>query len=126
MWNDKYINVCCNLYVSICCMYICICMYLYVDICRPIYFCIYSLSLWYRQYHGYLATVVCILGIIANLLNIVVLTRKNMISSTNCILTGLAVSDGLTMVAYLPFALRFYVLYGTEPTPERNTLGAIR
>lgn len=65
--------------------------------------------MWYRQYHGYLATVVCILGIIANLLNIVVLTRKNMISATNCILTGLAVSDGLTMVAYLPFALRFYV-----------------
>ena len=49
-----------------------------------------------------------------------------MISATNCILTGLAVSDGLTMVAYLPFALRFYVLYGTDPTPERNTLGAIR
>ena len=83
-------------------------------------------SHWYRQYHGYLATVVCILGIIANLLNIVVLTRKNMISATNCILTGLAVSDGLTMVAYLPFALRFYVLYGTEPSPERNTLGAVR
>ena len=86
----------------------------------------FRFSLWYRQYHGYLATVVCILGIIANLLNIVVLTRKNMISATNCILTGLAVSDGLTMVAYLPFALRFYVLYGTEPTPERNTLGAVR
>ena len=81
---------------------------------------------WYKDYHGYMATIVCILGIIANILNIVVLTRKNMISATNCILTGLAISDGLTMVAYLPFALRFYVLYGTSPTPERNTLGAIR
>ena len=34
---------------------------------------------WYKQFHGYLAVVVCILGIIANILNIVVLTRKNMI-----------------------------------------------
>ena len=85
-----------------------------------------TFSLWYRNYHGYLATVVCAFGILANILNIVVLTRKNMISATNCILTGLAVSDGLTMVAYMPFALRFYVLYGTDPTPERNTLGAIR
>ena len=80
----------------------------------------------YKDIHGYLAVVVCCFGIIANVLNIVVLTRRNMISATNCILTGLAVSDGLTMLAYLPFALRFYCLYGTSPTPERNSLGAIR
>ena len=81
---------------------------------------------WYQNYHGYLAAAVCLFGIVANGLNIVVLTRRNMISATNCILTGLAVSDGLTMVAYLPFALRFYVLYGTATTPERNSLGAVR
>ncbi|ELU07445.1 hypothetical protein CAPTEDRAFT_24794, partial [Capitella teleta] len=80
----------------------------------------------YKGLHGYLAVVVCVFGIIANILNIAVLTRKNMISATNCILTGLAVSDGLTMVAYLPFALRFYVLYGTESSIERNTAGAMR
>ena len=81
---------------------------------------------WYKDVHGYLAATVCVFGIIANILNIVVLTRKNMISATNCILTGLAVSDGLTMLAYFPFALRFYCIYGTEPTPERNSSGAIR
>jgi len=81
---------------------------------------------WYQQYHGYLASIVCVFGIIANALNIVVLTRRNMISATNCILTGLAVSDGLTMAAYLPFALRFYVLYGTEASPTRNSLPAVR
>ena len=81
---------------------------------------------WYQQYHGYLASIVCVFGIIANALNIVVLTRRNMISATNCILTGLAVSDGLTMAAYLPFALWFYVLYGTEASPTRNSLPAVR
>ena len=48
------------------------------------------------------------------------------VTATNCILTGLAISDGLTMAAYLPFALCFYVLYGTEVTPERNTLESAR
>ena len=80
----------------------------------------------YKNWHGYIATVVCIFGIVANVLNIVVLTRRNMISATNCILTWLAVSDGLTMAAYLPFALRFYVLYGTEQSPVRNSLPATR
>lgn len=81
---------------------------------------------WYRKYHGYLATVVCLLGIVANCVNIVVLTRRSMLSAINCILTALAVADGLTMAAYLPFALRFYVLYGVEPTSKRNEQTAVR
>jgi hypothetical protein len=81
---------------------------------------------WYQRYHGYLATAVCTFGIVANTLNIVVLTRRNMVSATNCLLTGLAVSDGLTMAIYLPFALRFYVIYGVESNPERNSLAAMR
>jgi Serpentine type 7TM GPCR chemoreceptor Srw len=81
---------------------------------------------WYRMYHGYLSAVVCTFGIVANIANIIVLTRRSMLSAINCILTGLAVSDGLTMAAYLPFALRFYVLYGVEPTPERNEQSAVR
>ena len=80
----------------------------------------------YREVHGYIAVVVCALGIILNILNIVVLTQKEMRSSVNWILCALAVSDGLTMATYLPFALRFYCLYGTDPSPERNTLPAIR
>lgn len=82
-------------------------------------------SNWYRNYHGHLAAVVCIFGCIANAFNIIVLSRRNMFSATNCILTGLAISDGLTMLAYLPFALRFYVLYGTEMSLERNSLSAV-
>ena len=31
-----------------------------------------------QRYHGYLASVVCVFGIVANTLNIVVLTRPNM------------------------------------------------
>lgn len=87
---------------------------------------IWNLSMAYKGYHGYLAVIVCVCGILANVCNIVVLTRHNMVSATNCILTGLAISDSLTMAAYLPFALRFYCLYGTNKSPERNSLPAVR
>jgi len=69
---------------------------------------------WYRQFHGHVAVAVCVVGIIANSANIIVLTRPSMRSPINHILSGLAVSDGLTMIAYLPFAMLFYVLYGVR------------
>ncbi|GFN75866.1 sex peptide receptor-like [Plakobranchus ocellatus] len=65
----------------------------------------------YRHIHGIAAPIICVLGIIANCLNIVVLTRKNMISPTNVLLTWLAISDGLTMMAYLPYVILNYHIY---------------
>lgn len=76
----------------------------------------------YKPIHGYLAAIVCVFGVIANILNIIVLTRKNMMSATNIILTGLAISDGLTMAFYFPFALNEYVIHGTQMSPDRNSL----
>ncbi|XP_025082834.1 sex peptide receptor-like [Pomacea canaliculata] len=66
---------------------------------------------WYRTIHGVAAPIICALGIVANCLNIVVLTRKNMVSPTNVLLTGLAISDGLTMAAYFPYAILNYHIY---------------
>ncbi|XP_037085514.1 probable G-protein coupled receptor 139 [Pollicipes pollicipes] len=63
----------------------------------------------YRPLHGYLALVVCVFGSVANLINIVVLTRKDMLSSTNIILTGLAVADMAVMLEYIPFAFQHYI-----------------
>lgn len=39
-----------------------------------------------------------------------VLTRKNMITSTNLILTWLAVADLMTMLSYLPISIHFYIM----------------
>lgn len=64
----------------------------------------------YGQYHGYVSCVVCLFGMVANMANIIVLTRKNMMSSTNIILMWLAVADLLTMLSYFPFALYYYIL----------------
>lgn len=64
----------------------------------------------YSEVHGYLSLIVCTFGIIANILNIIVLTRKHMISPTNAILTGLAVADMFVMMSYMPFAFHNYIL----------------
>lgn len=68
----------------------------------------------YVQAHGYIALIICLLGSAANSVNITVLSRKEMISSTNSILTGLAVADLLVMVDYIPFALHMYTKIGSE------------
>ncbi|GIY57258.1 hypothetical protein CDAR_534751 [Caerostris darwini] len=63
----------------------------------------------YNSVHGYLSFVCCLCGITANILNIIVLTRKNMLSSTNAILISLAVSDIFVMSSYLPFTYHNYI-----------------
>ncbi|GAB1598396.1 sex peptide receptor-like [Argonauta hians] len=81
---------------------------------------------WYAAVHGYIACIVCIFGVLTNILNIIVLTRKNMISPSNIILTGLAISDGLTMSLYFPFALNNYIIYGPNPPESYDSIGDAR
>ncbi|KAL4710707.1 hypothetical protein ACJJTC_004352 [Scirpophaga incertulas] len=68
----------------------------------------------YVQVHGYIALLICLLGSAANSVNIAVLSRKEMASSTNTILTGLAVADLLVMLDYIPFALHLYTTIGSD------------
>lgn len=69
----------------------------------------------YRKGHGYLASIICIFGIIFNLCNVYVLTRRNMKSnSINALLTSIAAFDLLTAVSYLPFAIYFHILTDTS------------
>lgn len=66
-------------------------------------------SLQYSTYHGYISSSICVFGVVSNILNIIVLTRRHMISPTNLILTALALADVMTMSVYLVYALYFYV-----------------
>ncbi|CAH0406448.1 unnamed protein product [Chilo suppressalis] len=75
----------------------------------------------YVQVHGYIALIICLLGSAANSVNIAVLSRKEMASSTNSILTGLAVADLLVMLDYIPFALHLYTSIGSQH--NRNSYG---
>lgn len=71
--------------------------------------CIYIFHRYIHNVHGWLSLAVCVFGILANILNVVVLSRKNMISPTNAILIGLAVADMLVMCFYLPYTLLEFV-----------------
>ncbi|KAH3783675.1 hypothetical protein DPMN_161618 [Dreissena polymorpha] len=76
----------------------------------------------YSMVHGYVSLVICAIGIPLNLLNIVVLTRKNMQTPINCMLTWLAVFDMATMVSYVPFAVHFYCEYPANSiSPQKNS-----
>ena len=75
----------------------------------------------YAPYHGYVSIGVCIVGSICSILVVAVLTRRHMMSATSFLLAALAVSDLLTMLVYVPFALQFYCLYGVHLGRERNS-----
>uniref|UniRef100_A0A1A9X0D9 G-protein coupled receptors family 1 profile domain-containing protein n=1 Tax=Glossina brevipalpis TaxID=37001 RepID=A0A1A9X0D9_9MUSC len=75
----------------------------------------------YKGWHGYISLIVCLLGTIANILNIIVLTRRDMRSPTNAILTGLAVADLAVMLEYIPYTTHDYILEESLPREQRLT-----
>ncbi|CAH0555974.1 unnamed protein product [Brassicogethes aeneus] len=68
----------------------------------------------YEEIHGPLSFLVCVFGSIANILNICVLSTKEMRWPTNLILTGLAVADLLVMLEYIPFTVHRYLDNGAK------------
>lgn len=73
----------------------------------------------YVAIHGWASLMVCCFGSVANLLNVIVLTRKEMKSPTNAILTGLAVADMLVMFEYIPYAFHAYLYH--RPKRDKYT-----
>lgn len=71
----------------------------------------------YREVHGYFSILVCVFGSVTNVLNICVLTTREMRWPTNFILTGLALADLLVMLEYIPFACHFFL----DPLSRRTT-----
>jgi hypothetical protein len=69
----------------------------------------------YRSVHGYFSLIVCIFGTVANVLNVAVLTRRDMASTPiNRILTALAIADMLVMLEYVPYACYAYLVLPGE------------
>ena len=81
-----------------------------------------TFSKWYDPIHGYASFFVCLLGITLNFFNIIVLTRRHMISSTNLILTALAITDFIAMLVYIPASLKFYYTFGNQDISNEKSL----
>ncbi|KAK3930328.1 Sex peptide receptor, partial [Frankliniella fusca] len=76
----------------------------------------------YRDYHGYVSLVVCAAGILANAINLAVLTRPALATApVNRLLTGLAAADMLVMAEYAPFAAYLYL---SPPRSHYSRAGA--
>ncbi|XP_052212274.1 G-protein coupled receptor dmsr-1-like [Dreissena polymorpha] len=77
---------------------------------------------WFTSIHGYSSLIVCLFGIPTNIINITVLSRKDMRNPTNALLCWLAVSDLLTMMPYVPFVIHFYCAFDpSDSSPEKLT-----
>ena len=75
----------------------------------------------YEPVHGYLAITVCGFGTFFNMMNILVLTHKDMRTNPiNLLLTGIAVADMMVMVEYIPFAIHMYLMQGSSRTLEEK------
>lgn len=72
----------------------------------------------YRLYHGYVSVIVCSTGIVLNVINAVIWSSKNMRSSTNLILTTLAITDIVSLSMYLVYAVYFFL--ATGPSQQLN------
>jgi len=85
---------------------------------------LFEFASWFTGVHGYVSLVICTFGVFTNIFNITILSREDMRSPTNLMLTWLAVSDILTMIPYIPFAIHFYCLFDPmDISPEKFTHG---
>lgn len=66
---------------------------------------LYDFANSYKDMYGYICILVCVFGSLTNVINICVLTAKEMRWPTNFILTGLAVADLFVMIDYIPFVV---------------------
>lgn len=67
-----------------------------------------SINLFFPSFgkiHHEISISVCIFGLLANFVNFIVLTRKEMLSSVNMILSALACSDFLVMIIYFTYCV---------------------
>uniref|UniRef100_A0A915JCV7 G-protein coupled receptors family 1 profile domain-containing protein n=1 Tax=Romanomermis culicivorax TaxID=13658 RepID=A0A915JCV7_ROMCU len=68
-----------------------------------------NLSTSYLSVHGYICIFLCVFGILTNLLNFVILRRRDMRTSVNVVLSQIAICDLATMISYLVFVSYFYI-----------------
>ncbi|XP_076085650.1 G-protein coupled receptor dmsr-1-like [Mytilus galloprovincialis] len=83
---------------------------------------LFQFASWFTGVHGYVSLIICTFGVCTNIFNITILSRSDMRSPTNVMLTWLAVSDILTMIPYIPFAIHFYCVFDPmDVSPEKFT-----
>src|SRR5262245_637380 len=68
---------------------------------------LFSLHLFYRPIHTYVSIALCALGAVCNFCTIVVLTRKQMRTPVNLILTAMACCDTVVLFSNLIYTTHY-------------------
>lgn len=69
---------------------------------------LYSFKAFYGRYHRFISFTLCLVGLLANILHICVLTRRQMRrSAVHTVLTCIAIADIGTMTSYMIYITRF-------------------
>lgn len=77
--------------------------------------CQLILKLSFSPFFPFLVVQICLFGTLANIFNVIVLTRKEMSKAPiNIILKWLAVTDMFVMVEYIPFSIYMYLIFPGE------------
>jgi hypothetical protein len=63
----------------------------------------------YGTFHGHVAIGMCVISILMNIANVIILTRRHMVSPTNTLLTAIAFVDILKMFTYMFYAYFFNI-----------------
>lgn len=66
----------------------------------------------YRLAHGYVSGTLCFVGIVFNICNAIVWSRRNMRTSTNLLLTILSVADGISVFMYFLYVTYYFTATG--------------
>ena len=77
----------------------------------------------YRKFHGYISGFVCLVGIFGNVISATIWSRKHMLTSTNHILTVLAVADCVSLFMYFLYTTYFFVVTGPSELSEHSKVG---
>lgn len=72
---------------------------------------------WLRRSHGYTAPAFCIVGFLGNMLGSVVLSDMEVKAPITTLMTGLAVSNAMTLIVYIPFAM-LLLLTNNKSSPQ--------
>lgn len=79
------------------------------------FFGIDAIKYYTTHIHGYLSVTICTIGVIANIINMIIFTRKRMVSPINLILASLSFADFFALLNYYYKAWYFYIKPGANP-----------
>lgn len=80
-------------------------------------------TLVYRRYHGYVSTIICVTGIVGNLVSLIVWNLKKSQKPTYVILSSLAIADSLCLLMFQIYVICFFMVMSPNDEETYTEVG---